>query len=262
MKLNELYLTEAPRWPTTKEQVEAQVYKHCILDEEYVINDDLTVSTEGQVRVGWKNTGSFAGRIVNYGGQNLPVKFRHVGGSFVLDGCTKLISLEGMPISVGEDVSIVTCHNLRTLEHFPPNIGEALAIRNCNKIESLIGLPAKIPSDLTLFNLKSLKSFEGAPREIGGDVALDGFTSLVGISAFIQKISGSCGIEFKKLSDIVEGGIELILIADLQQFNWSDRKTKNVKAFDIIHEYLGRPDDIFACQAELIDAGFEQYAKL
>lgn len=116
-----------------------------------------------------------------------------------------------------------------------------------------------------------LSTFEGFPKIIRGDCVLGSpnsskITSLVGINNVVEFI-GPIGRASKRLarftapfSKITEGGLGLVLIDG--KFTFESLGYDLPSAFEIIQRYLGRPDDIFHCQNELIEAGLEEYAKL
>lgn len=130
----------------------------------------------------------------------------------------------------------------------------------------------KMKGELVI-SYNQLTSFENFPEECKSITANNNrFTSLVGIDR-IKKITGSANkcqfdLVFNKIK---EGGIGLLLIENLTYFNCNvvaDSGLPNgknwitPKPFEIIKKYLGRPDEIFDCQVELIDAGYEAFAKL
>lgn len=96
-----------------------------------------------------------------------------------------------------------------------------------------------------------LSSIENMPTGVGGyfDCRHSKIKSLEG---FNTKIQGWC---YMNWDQIKTGGISLMLTGT-SGFVYPSQP------FMIIEKYLGRPEDIFECQAELIAAGFEEYTKL
>lgn len=122
---------------------------------------------------------------------------------------------------------------------------------------------------------KTLTTLEGFPLEAGqvflpydyngslehltrkpGQLFIMGITSLIGIGDRFDEVKKfSCSWD-----KITEGGIGLILIPGLkfESYDIEDMPEQ----FQIIAKYMEKPNEIFECQAELIEAGFEEYAKL
>jgi hypothetical protein len=98
-----------------------------------------------------------------------------------------------------------------------------------------------------------LTTLDGAPSEIGGNFeCADNKLTLEGVHKIIKKMNG-----FFDARTITSGGIGLLLIEGLK-FIHSDHP-----AFDIIEEYLGQgKKGLLRCQDELIEAGYEEFAKL
>lgn len=125
----------------------------------------------------------------------LPVKFGHVAGCFDCEGCRNLMSIDGLPYSVGAYLDL-----------------------------------------------------RDSPI-----VSLDGFNTSVGTTCYING------------SALLSGGISLILADPTVLCITGTSSTQFVKhehPLKIIQRYVGRREDIFECQAELIDVGYAAYAKL
>jgi hypothetical protein len=102
-----------------------------------------------------------------------------------------------------------------------------------------------------------LTTLEGAPSSVDDDFdcTYNKLTSLQGIHKIIKIINGEF---FCNDNPITSGGIGLILIEGLTKI-YVDRR----HAFDIINKYLGRgKKGLLLCQDELIEAGYEEYARL
>jgi hypothetical protein len=106
-----------------------------------------------------------------------------------------------------------------------------------------------------------LTSLEGVAREIGGDLSCSDnkLTSLEGIHKIIKRVDG---VFYCARNPIKTGGIGLILIEGLTRIPLSSTD-EYYDAFKIIKKYLGQgKKGLLLCQDELIDAGYEKYAKL
>lgn len=132
--------------------------------------------------------------------------------------------------------------------------------------QSFDKLPFKfnvIQGELAFGPNKELKSIEGFPSKAKAiDISNTGITSLVGISDIVQETT----IFYMQNTNVTEGGMGLILIKNLIHIEYGKLYSTIAKGkadpFEIIEKYLGRPDDIFDCQNELIEAGLEEYAQL
>lgn len=124
-----------------------------------------------------------------------------------------------------------------------------------NKDRLLEKLPIKFGMVTGYFccdNHINLTSLDGLPSNIGGFLSFENCPSVTSLEGFTVKVEGFIYCDWK---NIKSGGIRLIL-SGCQGFN------KPTDPFKIIENYLDRPDDIFECQAELIESGFAEYARL
>lgn len=191
-----------------------------------------TISSNGKVTVT---------RSVNLRDKELtsiPVQFLSVDGDF---DCSKnqLTSLMGVPREVKKSFN---CHtNLLTSLQFAPDYVGFNFVCSSNQL---------------------LTSLEWVPKTIFGIFHCDGtnITSLVGISDVFKSI----GQIFIAPDLIKEGGLGLLLIEDLKSISVSSHKAEQSfkEPFDIIRTYLNRKEDIFKCQEELIENGYEEYTRL
>lgn len=131
-----------------------------------------------------------------------------------------------------------------------------------NDLTTLDGCPHTVNGHFSCSWNPRLTSLEGMPSYIGKEFLMLGcnITSLRGINEHLCGM-GRGGVFYCDWGSITEGGLGLILIENLYRIvNCSTVKEK--APFQIIKKYLGRPDDIFECQAELIEQGYEAYAQL
>ena len=132
---------------------------------------------------------------------------------------------------------------------------------NCdvNDLVDFTGGPSYVGQDYDASHNNRLTSLKGIASEIRGTLFLIscGYNlSLVGAHKYLK----SCAFINMMGTTIKSGGLSLLLVKDLQEIS------SNQKAFTIINKYLWRdPSDksnIFRCQKELVDAGYEEFAKL
>ena len=143
-----------------------------------------------------------------------------------------LTSLEGSPQVVGGDFNC-SYNGLKSLKGGPGSVsGEFDATGN--DLVSLEDLPASIGTNLHIFgnNVITLHNIHKHIKHIGGYAVF-------------------------KNNQIISHVLGLLLIDGLKEV-YLDYKIVQ----DIINKHLSGDRDVFACQEELIEAGFEEYAQL
>lgn len=127
-------------------------------------------------------------------------------------------------------------------------------------------LPVKfgiVTGSFDLHMCKNLDTFEGMPSTIGGYFDCRGCPLITSLAGFSTKLESWAIFGYKHINS---GGISLILTGVLDLCLSSSMVSAFAQIsdgpFKIIEKYLGRPEDIFECQAELIEAGYERYARL
>jgi hypothetical protein len=122
-------------------------------------------------------------------------------------------------------------------------------------LTTLAGMPKKIGGYFSCSDNK-LTSLEGCPKDINGDFFCYGnnLTSLHNIHKMINNING--GSFVASINPIKECVLGLLKIKKLKSIACDNKQVQ-----DIINKYLPE-GDIIECQAELIEAGYEEYAKL
>ena len=143
------------------------------------------------------------------------------------------------------------------------------------KRDSLEGCPVVITGDFDCIN-NDLTSLVGGPQKVDGYYycSRNQLTDLYGCAGFIRdtlfcnnnKITSLVGIHkiikqcpniFFDCENITEGGIGLLLIANLSYIS------TNIEPFEIISRYLSSgTKGMMECSKELKAKGFSQYAKL
>lgn len=146
-------------------------------------------------------------------------------------------------------------------DHLPIQFKEincALTVKHLN-ITSFKGFPEVINGELGVSGCHNISSMEGFPK-VADSVMLSGLgkLNLEGLSNNLQELTeGNFSLEN---TTIIGGALGLILIKGLTQLKSFHSDPKQQEMLNIIRKYLGRPDDIFDCQNELIENGFEEQA--
>ena len=178
-----------------------------------------------------------------------------VNGNFNCGG-NLFSSLEGAPSYVNGDFY---CNDgyLTSLEGAPTHVGKTFHCSD-NSLTSLMGAPSSVSGDFYC-NDGYLTSLEGAPRYVNGDFycAVNKLTSLEGVHKIFKEINGG----FYAFSNLIESHVlGLLLIKGINYL-----KLDNDDVSNIVSNYLPNTKGnrgVIECQSELIDAGFDEFAKL
>ncbi len=123
---------------------------------------------------------------------------------------------------------------------------------------SILSVLGQQPEHVVDFNCEhtNLTSLEGVPPSISGSIFANNnkLTSLHNIHKQIKRLVGYANFFSNPIKSHVLG----VLLIDRLQYIWMD----NFKVQTIINKHLKGDRDIFACQEELIEAGFEEFAQL
>lgn len=165
----------------------------------------------------------------------------------------QLTSLEYAP-KVIEGAFNCSWNKLTSLEHCPEVITHDFHCTD-NYLTSLKGVPEK------LFYMdcsnNQINTIEGFPKQCYTlNLANNKLTSLAGIHKVVERINGHLDLEENPIKSHVLG---LLKIKDLHVVFFSDKKLEKIISK---HIEVGRSRNIFDCQAELEDAGFEEFAQL
>ena len=136
-----------------------------------------------------------------------------------------------------------------------PRVFTGIFVANNIELTSLKGSPEEIIGDFDC-SANYLTSLEGAPSSIGGNFVCDynAITSLHNIHKQIKKIGDSANFTNNPIVSHVLG---LLLIEELPYVVFDNEKLEQ-----IINKHLKGDRDVFACQEELIENGFEEFAQL
>jgi hypothetical protein len=156
--------------------------------------------------------------------------------------------------------------DLTSLAGAPEKINQHFHCSN-NKLTSLAEAPLEIAGDFICTNNRALTELGiKKPIKIGADFWLYrcGLTSLKGIHRQVKQILGVASFEANPIRSHMLG---LLKIEGLQEIkfdleNHGGAKTKGDTVTAIINRHLENGRDVIACQDELIDAGYEEYAQL
>lgn len=165
----------------------------------------------------------------------LPVTFDTVKDDFVVSG-GMLETPKGSPREVGGDY-----------------------MANHNQITSMVGGPVKV-HEACSYTGNPITSLEGAPEYIGQTLWLDQcpeLTSLHNIHKYIKYIGQDISLAEKTV--VKSNVLGLLLIKGLKSVKLDSSLSK---VAEIINKHLEGERDFVACQDELIDAGFEPFARL
>lgn len=163
-----------------------------------------------------------------------------------------LTSLTGAPEFVGESFEC-EYNKLKTLKGAPGTCNADFLCSD-NKLTSLEGAPRHVVRDLKCLR-NNLVSLEGAPSYIGGNLLCEDndLTSLHDVHKHVPYIAGALDLTGNRIRSHILG---LLKIKKLQQVFFDDKKLQ-----EIINKHLPE-GDIFKCQQELIDSGYEKCAQL
>lgn len=164
-------------------------------------------------------------------------------------------------IKMGEvDMIFASC---LSLVGSPRKVGTFVA--SCCGIRTLRGGPITCAGSYLVVN-NSLENFDGIASTIGGSIDVFGskITSLTGLGDLCPQVDGVFFDHPRTdINQWIAGGICLILVPGLVQMPkiTPDNQSATARASRIIKKYLGRPDALFECQAELLDQGLDAFAE-
>jgi hypothetical protein len=198
-----------------------------------------------------------------------------VNGDFFCDR-NQLKTLEGAPQEIKGGFS---CRNnlLETLESGPtevgsyydcaynqlnslkgmPNIINGTFLCSNNRLTSLAGCGQIIKEDFVCTDNKLLTSIDGAPSFVAGSVFLQDCPKLTSLQNIHNHFSEVHGQFYINRANIKEHILGLLLIRKLQGIVLDDPKLER-----ILCKYLKGRGNPLSCALELVEAGYEEYAKL
>ncbi len=164
-----------------------------------------------------------------------------------------LTSLEGSPELIRANFEVQD-NKLVTLKGGPERV-EGSVFAHRNKLTSLEGSPKYIGKHFSI-SKNEIEDFAGAPEHIGGAVNFSNnkLRSLHNIHKHFKYIHEHIDLDGNPVISHVLG---LLLIDGLEKVFMD-----NTDVQKIINKHLASGQDVFACQEELIEAGYEDYAQL
>jgi hypothetical protein len=181
----------------------------------------------------------------------LPYTLRNVKGDLKFIDCPDLQTLDGCPVEINGDMVIERCEKLTSYQGGPTKGVDMLSIAQCDEFNSLAGCPDTVEV-LACRLCPKLETLAGCPKVIDR-CSLIGLKSLVSVSdlRFVNvTIMMQNNLKFKKY---------------LQFLKIKNKTTKFVFNNKVVERILTKhhhEHDIMAAQEDLIDAGFEEYARL
>ena len=209
---------------------------------------DFSFSADGKVDV--EVNVDFAGMHI----EQIPFKFGVVNGTFSAND-SGLKTLKNFPDSVGWDLNISN-NKIKSLEGFPKSVLKKIILSQ-NPITSLEHISKKCMV-LSIKNCQNLKSLHNLHKQITQ------FYEPYG--AFF---AGKIIVGTEEECFIRDSILGVFLIPGFKSFDsvYSFKVGGPAKAFgpfEIVNKHMKNKtdDSIYECQEELINAGFEEYAKI
>lgn len=186
-----------------------------------------------------------------------------IGGDFYGTGCKRLSSLKGGPANITGAFIIMECPKLKSLEHGPRTVGKTYNVAE-NDLRSLKGAPRAVNGSFGIGKNKNLSSLEYGPETVSANYVVDDLPALTSLHN-IHKIIKSCG-EFHC------NGYKTHMLGIFKITNKLHHSTEEYSEYpsldlDIMYGILKKHihdgvNGMFEAQADLLDTGFDEVAKL
>lgn len=163
----------------TKQQI---AFVNGVTNDEWEVNASGRVDVKGSVYVRRKKG---SGTL-----EKLPVSFGFIDGSFDLENCVNLKTLEGCPIEV-EIFNCKYCEKLKSLEHAPKIVHGDFNCSYSNSLKDLKGAPERVGGSFLCYMCKGLESLEGAPSHVRSGFTCGDCTSLKSLDYLPKEILGT-----------------------------------------------------------------------
>ena len=144
---------------------------------------------------------------------------------------------------------------LTSLEGCPEEI-DGSALFGSNHLTSLKGGPRKVTGDFSITGNITLTSLDFAPEYVGENFRAEdcNITSLHNIHKHVKHIGDYLLLKGNPITSHVLG---VLLIDGLKMIQMDFKPVQH-----ILNNHLKGDRDVFACQEELIEAGYEEFAQL
>jgi hypothetical protein len=180
-----------------------------------------------------------------------------IHGNFLCENNLPLKSLVGGPRKVGGKFYTYNCP-FESFQGMAQEIGSYIHMRG-NHCKNFVGFPQVVNAGFDV-SITHINSLEGFPRQITGDVFIDDskITSLHGIHKRIDFLDGVLNIANTVTSHV----LSVLLIKKLHAVNLGHNGDFGIVT-GILNRYVGKGHEgLIEAQAELIEAGLEEYAQV
>lgn len=202
---------------------------------------------------------------------NNPLLTSLVGGPKLVEGGSNLgfdvstcnlTNVKGMPEKIVDCAINLSNNQISSLEGFTQDLSGIYGIDlSNNKLTSLKGLPPDLGDSHIQFADNEINTIEGFPSKFEGmNIQNNKLTNLHDIHKYVKECTGIYLVG-NPIKSHVLGVLKIKGMDNLTFVPFDDNKSELSKVQDIIHRYLPQ-GDLLACQQELIDAGFEEFAQL
>lgn len=183
----------------------------------------------------------------------------------------RVLSLTKLPFKlsfVEKDLDI-NHTGLATLENFPHTVGGYCSIEN-NKLTSLKGCPT-LATKMFSFENNPISEIDALPEYVGNRIFFGGthVSNLHNMHKLVKQMNGCFECD---VLNITQSVLSILLIDGCNGIRDVEMRdavsTPKAKWVEILNKYAGRETEaerknaVFACQAELIHAGFRDYARI
>lgn len=266
MKISSLLESKQPkRWLTEPSEIAAYIEEARLgVVSDYQVNKDGTVDFFGDVLFDaaiFENL--YKDSRFPHFANTLPLKFGTVDGQFNISRI-RLKSLEGCPTDITGTFN-ASYNIFPDLNGGPQRVGGDYYVSYNPELKSLEGMAETIVGGLNLSTtLISEEDFKYLPKKVK-ELRLsncENVKSISGLHKYVEEIERAIGLSNVPLTG---GLLSLLKIKKLigVQYGFGDGR-KLDKALSIVDNYLPvkNNDALLDCQDELIDIGFEEYARV
>ena len=121
-----------------------------------------------------------------------------VGGTFNVNGCDKLVSLEGGPIEAGE-FWVGSCTELTTLKGAPKSVKGDFNASYCIKLKSLDIPETNVMGNFDISNCGNLTNLKGSPKRVFGQYICLDCSGLIKANVGRKEVEDNCRVVSKEI---------------------------------------------------------------